>query len=283
MNSKKAGDLLRTAARNKWSWVVAGLLIVISVAGILYYEGTKKTVSLTADGKTEEITTHAKTVGEVLSENNIEYKEQDYISPSIETKVKDNLKIVWKPAFQVILNIDGQEKKVWTTAKTVGEFLESENIQVKEHDDLNVSLDTKIKQGLGVKLDVAFQVVVNDGGKESTAWSTVTTVDDFLKEQGIELNELDRVEPGLDEMVSKDTTVNIIRVEKVTDVVEEPIDFAVVTKKTEAYYPENRKWSNKGKRKIQKTYEVVLENGVEVSKTLVKEEVLEKPTDKIVA
>ena len=73
-------------------------------------------------------------------------------------------------------------------------------------------------------------------------WSTSTTVADFLTQQGVKLNELDRVEPELTEKVEAKKIVNVIRVEKVTDVVEEPVEYAVV-KKEELLF-------QKGKRKL---------------------------------
>ncbi|MDQ7861219.1 ubiquitin-like domain-containing protein [Peribacillus frigoritolerans] len=45
-------------------------------------------------------------------------------------------------------------------------------------------------------------------------WSTSTTVADFLKQQGVKLNDLDRVEPELTEKVKAENTVNVVRIEK---------------------------------------------------------------------
>ena len=56
-------------------------------------------------------------------------------------------------------------------------------------------------------------------------WSTSTTVADFLTQQGVKLNELDRVEPELTEKVEAKNIVNVTRVEKVTDVVESPVEY----------------------------------------------------------
>ena len=48
----------------------------------------------------------------------------------------------------------------------------------------------------------AFPLTLINGGEEKEAWSTSTTVADFLKQQGNQLTDLDRVEPSLDETVS---------------------------------------------------------------------------------
>ena len=270
--------------RNKALILIASFLVIASLTGLFIYQGTKKNVSLTLNGNKKEIKTHAETVHELLGELKINYKKQDYLSPSVNAKVKDNMQIVWKPACMVILKLNGEEKKVWTTTKTVKEFLAESEIAIKEQDQLSVPLEAKIKQGLIINLDTAFQVVVNDGGEERTVWSTSTTVADFLEQQGIKLNELDRVEPGLDQMIGENVPINIVRVEKVTDVVEEPLEFATVTQKDSNLESGKQQVVQEGKTgKVQKTYEVILENGQEVSKTLISENVMENATDKIVA
>lgn len=270
--------------RNKALILIASFLVIASLTGLFIYQGTKKNVSLTLNGNKKEIKTHAETVHELLGELKINYKKQDYLSPSVNAKVKDNMQIVWKPAYMVILKLNGEEKKVWTTTKTVKEFFAESEIAIKEQDQLSVPLETKIKQDLIINLDTAFQVVVNDGGEERTVWSTSTTVADFLEQQGIKLNELDRVEPGLDQMIGENVPINIVRVEKVTDVVEEPLEFATVTQKDSNLESGKQQVVQEGKTgKVQKTYEVILENGQEVSKTLISENVMENATDKIVA
>lgn len=270
--------------RNKALILTASFLVIASLTGLFIYQGTKKNVSLTLNGNKKEIKTHAETVHELLGELKINYKKQDYLSPSVNAKVKDNMQIVWKPACMVILKLNGEEKKVWTTRKTVKEFLAESEIAIKEQDQLSIPLEAKIKQGLIINLDTAFQVVVNDGGEERTVWSTSTTVADFLEQQGIKLNELDRVEPGLDQMIGENVPINIVRVEKVTDVVEEPLEFATVTQKDSNLESGKQQVVQEGKTgKVQKTYEVILENGQEVSKTLISENVMENATDKIVA
>ncbi|MFZ2464265.1 MAG: ubiquitin-like domain-containing protein [Caldibacillus thermoamylovorans] len=285
MKFTKMKDLFTTIfSKNKALILIASFLVIASLTGLFIYQGTKKSVSLTLNDNKKEIKTHAETVHELLGELKINYKKQDYLSPSVNAKVKDNMQIVWKPAYMVILTLNGEEKKVWTTAKTVKEFLAKSEIAVKEQDQLSVPLKTKIKQGLKINFDTAFQVVVNDGGEERTVWSTSTTVADFLEQQGIKLNELDRVEPGLDQMIGENVPVNIVRVEKVTDVVEEPLEFATVTQKDSNLESGKQQVVQEGKiGKVQKTYEVILENGQEVSKTLISENVMEKATDKIVA
>ena len=93
--------------------------------------------------------------------------------------------------------------------------------------------DTILEKGMKITVNRAFPVTLLNGGTEQKVWSTSTTVADFLTQQGITLTELDRVEPTLEEKVVENGVINVVRVEKVTDVVEEPISYAVVTQKDE--------------------------------------------------
>jgi len=274
----------RPTSKKRLSVYVASFLVLLIAASFLLYEGTKKTVTLTLDGKEEIVKTHADTVRDLLEEMNIETRSEDYVAPAMNSKIKKNMNVVWDPAKQVTITVDGKESKYWTTADTVEEFFKEQKIVVEDHDKLNVTLDTEIKSELMITLEKAFNVTVVDGGKEEKVLSTSTTVADFLKQQGIKLKELDRVEPNLTEKIQKDSVVNIIRVEKVTDVVEEPIDFAVENRKDSTLAKGSEKVIQSGEKGLKKKeYEVIIENGKEVSRKLIREEVVKDSQTKIVA
>jgi 3D (Asp-Asp-Asp) domain-containing protein len=135
---------------------------------------------------------------------------------------------------------------------------------------------------IGIKK--AFHLTYVDGGKKQQVWATSATVADFLSQQGIQLNTLDRVEPSLTETISENGVVNVIRVEKVTDVVEEPLQFAVVTKKDESLEKGKEKTITPGKHgRVSKQFVVLLENGKEVSRKLIREQKIAEKQDKVVA
>ena len=274
----------RPMSRKRLSVLVASLIVLLVATSYFIYEGTKKTVTVTLDGEVKVIKTHADTVKELLKDLNIKTRSEDYVVPALNKKIEKDMKVVWEPAKQVTITIDGKESKYWTTADTVGEFLKEQNIVVEEHDKLNVEQDSKIKNNLKITLEKAFSIKLVDGGKEKQVLTTSTTVADFLEQQGIKLNDLDRVEPKLTEKIQKDSVVNIIRVEKVTDVVEETIDFAVENRNDHTLAKGSQKVIQQGEKGLKKKeFEVILENGKEVSRKLIKEEVVKNSKTKIVA
>lgn len=262
----------------------ASFVVLATLLGFSYYEGSKKTLALTLNGQQKVIKTHANTVKDVFSQLEIPLNSKDYLSPSAHAKVKDNQKIVWKQAKQVQIVKDNEKKTIWTTADTVAELLKEQKIVLNEQDEISPGPQETIKNKMDIGIKLALHLTLVDGGKEQQVWSTSATVADFLTQQGIILNEFDRVEPSLSETVKKDGVINVIRVEKVTDVVEEPIQFAVITKKDESLEKGKQITVNEGRQGIvSREYEVILENGNEVSRTLMNEQSVREKLDKVVA
>lgn len=263
---------------------IASFLVLLTALGILFFEGSKHTVAITLNGKPEIVKTHADTIKELLDELDVPLRSQDYLYPKANKKVNENLNVVWKQANMVHIVKDNEKKTIWTTASTVAEFLKEQNIVLKEQDQISPKPQAAIRDKMNIKLNIAYHLTFLDGGKEKQVWTTSATVADFLTQQGIKLNELDRVEPSLTETIAENGVVNVIRVEKVTDVVEEPVQFAVVTKKDDSLEKGQEKVISPGKHgRVAKQYEVVLENGKEVSRKLMTEQNILTKKDKVVA
>ncbi|MGG3494813.1 ubiquitin-like domain-containing protein [Peribacillus simplex] len=262
---------------------ICSAILVSTALGILIHQGTKHTVTIMLDGKKEVVRTHAATVNDMLKDLEITVKAADYVHPSRDTAVDDDLEVVWKPAQKIVLVQDGKAEKVWSTADTVDELLKEQDLSVKEQDKITPSKNTKLNANMEVSIDKAFPLKLVVAGDEKKVWSTSTTVADFLKQQGVKLNDLDRVEPELAEKVEAENTVNVIRIEKVTDVVEEPVDFAVITKKDDSLSKGKEKIVKEGKDGlISKEYEVIKEDGKEVKRELLSEKVVSKKQDKVI-
>lgn len=134
---------------------------------------------MTLDGEQKEIRTHANTIQDILKELEISPRSEDYLYPSGNTKVSNNMQIVWEPAKQVGITVGDQKKTIWTTADTVKELLSENEIKVGEHDKVQPGLSEKVTGNMNVMIDAAFPLKLVNGGKEQKAWSTSTTVADF--------------------------------------------------------------------------------------------------------
>ncbi len=271
-------------SKKKLAIIFASFIVFAAATGFIIFETTKNTVAITLDGQEKVIKTHAATIQDIFADLDISLRSEDYVFPAVDTKVKNNLKIVWEPAKQVHIVKDNEKKTIWTISKTVEELLKEQGIVIAVHDKVQPNLEEEIKDNIQIEVNTAFSVNLSDGGKEHQVWSTSTTVADFLENQGITLSELDRIEPKAEETVKANDLIKVIRVEKVTDVVEEPIQFAVVTKKDSSLAKGKEKVVNQGQEGLlTKEYEVVLENGKEISRKLLSEKQVKDKQDKVVA
>ena len=278
-------NLFLESLRSKQTVIrIISLVLFVSVISFVLFEGTKKTVTLEANGEVKEVSTHAKTVEELLQDHNIDVAEHDVISPSLSTKIANGTAITWEQAKEVTISVDGNQSKVWTTENLVKDILKEANIEVSEHDKVVQGLDSKIGADNKIDIQKAFQVTLVDGKEKRQVWSTSTTVANFLKQQGIQLNEFDRVENNLEEVITPESKIAVVRVEKVIDVVEDPLDFAIEKKQDSSLQKGKEKVLTAGRKgTISRTYEVVKENGEIVAKNLQSEKVIKEPTKQVVA
>ncbi|PQD93979.1 hypothetical protein CYL18_16940 [Pradoshia eiseniae] len=264
--------------------IIASAAVFILATGIIFYESTKKTVALSLDGKKQMVNTHADTINELLEELDVEVGKEDYLSLAKGTEISDDLEVVWTPAVEVELTIDRKTTSVWTLSDTVGEFMKEEGIQLRAEDKVSEGMDKTIEEGMNIKIEKAFPIVLKVGNKEREVWSTSTTVADLLKSEKVSVKELDRVSPELSDRLTGKTAVTVTKVEKVTDVVEEPINYEIISRKDSSLEKGKERVITEGQKGlISKTYELTKENGKIVSKELISEETVEEKIDQVVA
>lgn len=265
--------------------IVMSLAVLSIVTGFSVYETKKTEVTLVLDGDEKRMKTHSATVQELLEKEDVDVDEKhDFIAPGLDAKIKHNMTIVWKPAKQITLEVDGERKKLWTTKETVEEVLSEQRIIIDEYSKITPTLNEKVKENMNIVVKNALEIELVVGGKKQKVMTTALSVEELLKEQNIKLNEFDRIEPSKEAKILEDMIVEVVRVEKKTDVVEETIDYKTITRKDNSLPKGKEKVIQAGEKgKIKKEFEVTLENGKEVKRTLRKEEKIKETKDRIVA
>ncbi|MFC6039573.1 ubiquitin-like domain-containing protein [Paenisporosarcina macmurdoensis] len=276
---------LFTSLRNKQTGIaVIAVILFISVLSAVLFVGTKKTVALTVNGKQQEIHTHADTVRDLLSEQNVQFSDADLVVPSLNTSIENGIAVEWEQAKKMTITVDGEEQTIHTTSDQVSEVLAEAKINVTEHDKLLPELNAKVGSDSNINIEKAFQVTLIDGVNEKKIWSTSTTVADFLNQQAIKMNELDRVEQRMEDVLIPNAVIQVVRIEKVTDVVEATTNFAVETRKDKDLLKGKEKVVQEGKKGlIKRTYETISKNGKPALRILKSEKVVNVPTKKVIA
>ncbi|MBR2954498.1 MAG: DUF348 domain-containing protein [Clostridia bacterium] len=100
-----------------------------------------------ADGKIVD-TTFAGTVEELIENQGVTLSDTLFSSVNVNAVVTNNLRVEIISAFDIIINVDGEEKAVQTTEKTVGDVLTEQGITLDEDDEVSPSADTVLSNGL---------------------------------------------------------------------------------------------------------------------------------------
>lgn len=100
-----------------------------------------------ADGKTVD-TIFAGTVEELIENQGVTLSDTLFSSVNVNAVVTNNLRVEIISAFDIIINVDGEEKAVQTTEKTVGDVLMEQGITLDEDDEVSPSADTVLSNDL---------------------------------------------------------------------------------------------------------------------------------------
>jgi uncharacterized protein YabE (DUF348 family) len=217
---------------------VAAIVAMLAAAG-----GTlaamAKTVTISVDGATQQVTTLSGTVGGALSAAGVDVGQHDTLAPAQDAGISDGSNIVIQRGRLFTVTIDGRQRSVWTTATTVEAALAQLGQRASEF-DLSADRSRSIPlSGLSVTADTLHTVTlasvpapsapatnkaadraagktagtvqtlsaVADGPEQLT--TAAKTVSDLLEQQGITLGKADRVSPALDTPLSDGLAVTV--------------------------------------------------------------------------
>ena len=182
------------------------------------------------------------------------------------------------------VNLDNSNKIELKTKKgTVREILIANDIPFGADDRVEPGLDTKVNGGETISIYKAHEITIVDGDTTTVRKTTYKKVEDILKELNITLGEKDEVTPGLNSEVATVDTIKIARTGKTTETKKEVIKFETKEEKDDSKYVDEKVTKVEGKNgEKEVTYNVVRENGKEVSREVASEKVITEATAKVV-
>ena len=104
-----------------------------------------------ADGKTIN-TIFAGTVAELIESQGVTLSDKLFSSVDVNAVVTNNLRVEIISAYDIIINVDGEEKAVQTTVKTVGDVLNEQGITLDEDDEVSPAADTVLTNNLVIEV-----------------------------------------------------------------------------------------------------------------------------------
>ena len=185
---------------------------------------------------------------------------------------------------EVTAVINGEKFEFESKAHTVEGFLEENDIEFSEGDYVSQPLTAYISDGMKIKIDHATDFKITADGKTRKYRTLANTVSEALKDKNVKVGKNDIVEPGLDELLTKDMKIVIKRVKIKEETKEEKIEFKTVTKDDSSLDEGTTKVVTEGvEGKAKVTYKVTYVDGVESSRSEISRETLTAAVDKVVA
>ena len=166
---------------------------------------------------------------------------------------------------------------------TLAEMVTNLGIRIYEQDKVNIFPDPSLGLGSKITIQRSLPVVVDDAGQINILRTWASQVKDFLTEQKIILGDKDKIDPEITTWLRSQMKIVITRVAETELKEEETIPFKTITKDDPNMDKGRSRVEQAGKTGTKvKTYLVRRENGTEVSRELIKEEVTVEPENKIV-
>ncbi len=162
------------------------LCAIVTVVIALSVASLRKTVTLVVDGNEVKVTTFKGTVKDLVLDQGIELTEKDKVQPALDDRLSEGEKITITKAVEVQLITMDKELSILTAEKTVEDMLDAEYEALKSQgiefikniDEVEPNLDTKIQKNLQIKLVKVEEV--KEVATETIQFDTVTEEDGSL-------------------------------------------------------------------------------------------------------
>lgn len=256
------------------------LVLLGLVGGSFAYFVAQKSVTLTVDGQSREVSTYAATAGEILADEGLTPAAHDVVLPAVDEAVGDGDTVVLNRARPLALTVDGVRSEVYTTALSVDAALEQ--LGYREEDlVLSASRSERLPlDGMDLAIQTPKAVTLVADGQQRVVSTTAATAGDLLAEQGIALAPTDTTslktsQPLLNAMVLR---IWRIQVGEVTEV--QSIDYKTVETPDAEALEGTRTVTQKGVEGQQAvTYQVTVTDGVETGRVQTGVAVTTAPVD----
>lgn len=231
-----------------------------------------KLITLHDRGETTTFMTDRDTIGAALEAAHVDLDEKDAVEPSRDEKLvaADYQVNVYRA--RPVTVVDGSLKqKVFTPYQSAERIVRDLGVSLYPEDLTKVTRSENIlSQGSGLQLEITratpFELTLY--GKTDTARTQATTVAALLKEKKITLSADDRTSLPLEAPIAEGMQLRVWREGKQTITVDEEVAFAtekIQDADRKVGYREVKTPGEKGERSV--TYEVVIQDGKEVSRT----------------
>ncbi|MEV7191116.1 ubiquitin-like domain-containing protein [Streptomyces sp. NPDC093510] len=259
------------------------LVVAFLAGGTSAFVANDKAVQLIVDGKPRTLHTFADDVGELLADEGVDVGAHDIVAPASTTALASGDEVAVRYGRPVHLTLDGQRRRVWTTARTVDGALRQLGVRA-EGAHLSASRSSRIgRDGLALDVRTERTVTIMADGRERTIRTNAATVREAVAESGVTLRGQDTTSVPPDSFPRDGQTVTVMRITGKKEVREEPIPFGVERTEDASLFRGTEVVAQAGRQGVRRvTYAVRTVNGVRQKPRRVESEVVREPQKRIV-
>lgn len=193
--------------------------------------------------------------------------------------------IIYIAAFdRVTLAVDGEIYQYKTLSSTVSKVLEEKGVQLNPADVVYPALDTKVVEGLEIKVQRAFPVTIKTAAKVFEYLTVERPVRDVLANAKIYYDQDDRIIPALDQVISSPQEIKVIDVSSKIITNQSPIASGVEYQKDKNLERGVQKVIRKGQDGLsERQIKIVYENGRERKRYILSEKMVKPKVNAIIA
>lgn len=283
-----AAPIPETAARpgRRRAMRIGGLataFVLVAAGSAAGVARAHKTVTLDVDGVETQVSTFSGSVAGVLEAQDVELGQRDVVAPAVTEPLRDGDEVVVRSARQVVVQADGEESHVWTTALSADEVLAS---LATRGDDVRLVASRSAADGraaLPVVLDLDGPVEVKVDGRTETVADGSVGLDRVLADLDVTVGELDRVSVLPADGADGAVTVLVQRVAAEEQPTVSEVPFEQVTEQTDDLYVGQTRVAQEGvvgERTV--VHRVILVDGVEESRVELSDTVTRAPVTEVV-
>ncbi len=183
---------------------------------------------------------------------------------------------------EVVIVDGGSELKIVTFSKNVGDLIRWEGLKLKPLDEVYPSLETPLTEGLRIVIHRFRPIVVDVNGKEIEVYEKNLSARGVLLKAGVTFGGTDQLNVSMDRIIKSGERLVVSKEETTTLSVEKELPYENKIVKTTNLSPGVRRIEQYGTMGVQRDYyEITMRGGVEVSRKLLKSEVLSQPVTQI--
>jgi uncharacterized protein YabE (DUF348 family) len=204
------------------------LVVAFLAGGTSAFVANDKAIELSVDGRPHTLHTFADDVTELLADEGVDLGAHDVVAPAPGTALASGDEVAVHYGRPLRLTLDGNRRKVWTTAHTVDGALRELGVRAQGA-YVSTSGSRRIgREGLALDVRTERTVTIMADGRARTIRTNAASVREAVDEAGITLRGQDTTSVAPGSFPRDGQTVTVMRVTGSREVREEPIPFEVV-------------------------------------------------------